>query len=225
MQNNTHRNSKRRNYLGLLTGPEIQGRSKAFKLKDGIMKIFLTDYNSYNNGTQFKFGHWVDLSDFSTASNLMEYIKEHFEEAYKESPLSGPREEIMITDYEGFPAALYSESMNEEDFEKVYQYRDKLTHYGIDPDEELTPADWETLYNEWAMENDGDTVHENDEDFFSTYFSNPLDAVRAAHFGQWSFGDDYVTFDGYGNLKSYRSIEAFLKDNLDEGTVIEWLLN
>ena len=27
---------------------------------------FLTDYASYNNGTQFEFGHWVNLEDFSS---------------------------------------------------------------------------------------------------------------------------------------------------------------
>ena len=49
-------------------------------------KIFLTDYASYNNGTQFEFGHWVDLSDFSDADELMEYISDHLAEADKISP-------------------------------------------------------------------------------------------------------------------------------------------
>lgn len=87
-------------------------------------KIFLTDYASYNNGTQFEFGHWVDLSDFSDASELMEYIAGHFSEADKESPLpSGtPREEIMITDFENFPKVFYSESMGEKEFEKLFDF-------------------------------------------------------------------------------------------------------
>jgi hypothetical protein len=83
-------------------------------------RIFLTDYASYNNGTQFEFGHWVDLSDFSSANELNEYIENHFAEADEKSPLDSPREEIMITDFEGFPKALYSESsMN---FEALYEY-------------------------------------------------------------------------------------------------------
>lgn len=90
-------------------------------------KIFLTDYASYNNGTQFEFGHWVDLSDFDSAEELNEYIIKHFQEADKESPLDSPREEIMITDYEGFPEALYSESMN---FETLYQYFEKADECG-----------------------------------------------------------------------------------------------
>jgi NADH:ubiquinone oxidoreductase subunit C len=82
-------------------------------------KVFLTDYNSYNNGTQFEFGHWVDLSDFNDADELNEYILKHFKDADKKSPLDSPREEIMITDFEGFPSSLYSECMN---FENLYKF-------------------------------------------------------------------------------------------------------
>lgn len=82
-------------------------------------KIFLTDYASYNNGSQFEFGHWVELSDFSDAEELNEYIVNHFAECDEESPLDSPREEVMITDFEGFPEAFYSESMN---FESLYNY-------------------------------------------------------------------------------------------------------
>lgn len=87
-------------------------------------KIFLTDYASYNNGTQFEFGHWVDLSDFSDADELMQYISDHLAEADKISPLpcGGVREEIMITDFEGFPKVFYSESMWENEFEKLFEY-------------------------------------------------------------------------------------------------------
>lgn len=83
-------------------------------------KIFLTDYTSYNNGTQFEFGHWVDLSDFSDESELSEYIGNHFAEADKVSPLDSPREETMITDFEGFPKSLYSESSMS--FARLYEY-------------------------------------------------------------------------------------------------------
>ena len=87
-------------------------------------KIFLTDYASYNNGTQFEFGHWVDLSDFSDASEVMDYISNHFSEADKESPLPGgtPREEVMITDFENFPKVFYCESMGEKEFEALFDY-------------------------------------------------------------------------------------------------------
>ncbi len=84
--------------------------------------IFLTDYASYNNGTQFEFGHWVTLSEFSDADEFLEYIKEHFERADNESPLDSPREEIMFTDFEGFPSCLYSESMSKTELENLFEW-------------------------------------------------------------------------------------------------------
>jgi hypothetical protein len=42
-----------------------------------------------------------------------------------------------------------------------------------------------------------------DDDFFDTYFSNPMEAARATFFGDIkSWGDDYIMFNGYGNLES-----------------------
>ena len=85
-------------------------------------KLFLTDYASYNNGTQFEFGHWVDLTDFSDADEFLEYIKNHFSEADKENPLDSPREEIMFTDFEGFPRSLYGESMSKKELENLFDF-------------------------------------------------------------------------------------------------------
>lgn len=88
-------------------------------------RLFLTDYASYNNGTQFEFGHWVDLSQFSDAGEFMEYIRKHFEEADEKSPLDNygsKREEIMFTDFEGFPKSLYSESMSSNELERLFEF-------------------------------------------------------------------------------------------------------
>ena len=84
-------------------------------------KIFLTDYGSYNEGSQFEFGHWVELSQFDSVEDYAEYEKKHFENADKKSPLfGGIREETMITDFEGFPRAFYSESSM--DFERLFEW-------------------------------------------------------------------------------------------------------
>ena len=94
-------------------------------------KIFLTDYGSYNYGTQFEFGHWVHLDRFADADELNAYIAKHFKEADKKSPLGygSIREEIMITDFEGFPAAFYDECM---DFEPLYEYFERASSCGYD---------------------------------------------------------------------------------------------
>ena len=43
----------------------------------------------------------------------------------------------------------------------------------------------------------------NDEDFFNTFFyNNPSEAVRSAYYGDYSYCDNYVKFNGYGNLES-----------------------
>ena len=48
----------------------------------------------------------------------------------------------------------------------------------------------------------------NDDDFFNTFFpNNPTEAVRSAYYGDYNYCDDYVKFDGYGNLKSVDDYE------------------
>jgi antirestriction protein len=93
-------------------------------------RVFLTDYASYNNGTQFEFGHWVDLDQFGDAEELNDYIIDHFAECDKTSPIEGTtREEIMITDFEGFPSNFYSESMS---FENLFEYLERAEQSGYD---------------------------------------------------------------------------------------------
>lgn len=61
------------------------------------------------------------------------------------------------------------------------------------------------LYNEFANENGYKEIFDFDEDFFNMFFEGkPCEAVRAWHFGgrnnNWS--DNYITFNGYGNLET-----------------------
>ena len=44
---------------------------------------------------------------------------------------------------------------------------------------------------------------ENDEEFFQTFYANNIDeAVRAVCYGDYTYTDDYVRIDVYGNLES-----------------------
>ena len=48
----------------------------------------------------------------------------------------------------------------------------------------------------------------NDDDFFAMVFgTNVLDAVRAVCYGDYSYSDDYVRLDAYGNLESANMYE------------------
>ena len=132
--------------------------------------IFLTDYASYNNGTQFEFGHWLELDQFNDADELREYISNHFAEADKKSPIDEytEREEVMITDYEGFPESLYSECMN---FDLLFNYFERIEQ--CDYDTEVIEAfmdlgsysieDADGFFD--ALEESYSGEHNSDEDF------------------------------------------------------------
>jgi len=176
-------------------------------------KIFLTDYASYNNGSQFEFGHWVELSDFSDAEELNDYIINHFKECDEKSPLDSPREETMITDFEGFPEQFYSESGC--DFEKIFKY--------IELDfENLSDGEKLGLWNEYCSEErSDDEIWDNDEEFFNIFFGGKvLEAVRAVSYGEYNYCDDYVRFNGYGNLESFNNV----MDHIDESELLNWMM-
>lgn len=62
-------------------------------------------------------------------------------------------------------------------------------------------------------------VYENDEEFFSIYFDkNPMEVARAITYGDYHYMDDYVGFNGYGNLISYTKYEVdeMMKNNFNE---------
>mgnify|MGYP001370473205 CR=1 FL=1 len=69
--------------------------------------------------------------------------------------------------------------------------------------------------------------YENDEEFFNTFFVNPHDAIRAVMFGDYNYNDEYVRFDGYGNLDSFTEKEVqdeilYHLEDIAEVLVDEW---
>jgi len=183
---------------------------------DTTPRLFLTDYASYNNGTQFEFGHWVDLSQFSDAEEFQEYITKHFAECDEKSPLDSPREETMFTDFEGFPEHLYSESMSVNEMETLFKY------LALDW-ENKTDSEKLDEWNEYCSEdgNPDDQIFDFGDDFFDTFFNNkPMEAARAATFGSINWSDNYIRFNGYGNLESTDSPMDFI----DEQELINWLI-
>ena len=69
------------------------------------------------------------------------------------------------------------------------------------------------IYNEYQTEfGDGTTIRENDEAFLDEMFSTPSEAVRAVFMGDFKYNDEYVIFNAYGNLETYK--EGGLIDNI-----------
>jgi hypothetical protein len=119
----------------------------------------------------------------------------------------------MITDYEGFPEEYYSESGC--NFEKIFKYM-QLDWENLSDSEKLSH------WNEYCSANrSDDQIFDFDDDFFDMFFEGkPGDAARAVHFGSVNWSDDYITFNGYGNLESISNVN----DYIDENELIEWLL-
>lgn len=55
-----------------------------------------------------------------------------------------------------------------------------------------------------------DRVFDNDEEFFSTSFSDMMEAVRAVCFGEYRYQDNWVKFDGNANLESSNDIDELI---------------
>jgi hypothetical protein len=164
-------------------------------------KLFLTDYFSYNNGTQFEYGHWVNLTQFDSVESFNNYVTNHFLKCGINDP------EPMYTDCDGLPDELYGESLSPAELQAIFDYvNNPFNIY-----KQIENADTDELvrlYNiacEVLKYND-DTIYSFDEDFFTTFFNNkPMEAARAATFGNVNWSDDWIMFDGNGNLESITS--------------------
>jgi len=76
----------------------------------------------------------------------------------------------------------------------------------------------------------------NDEDFFKTYFDNSdiMRIIQAVFYGDYRYSDNFVTFNGYGNLDSFNymtlnkltecveTMSEYIEENFNE---FEYLFN
>lgn len=71
--------------------------------------------------------------------------------------------------------------------------------------ETLTDSDLVSIHNQYCQNNNycDDEIYMNDEDFFETFFSTKLEAVRAVAYGEYNYTHDYVRFNWYGNVESF----------------------
>lgn len=73
--------------------------------------------------------------------------------------------------------------------------------------------------NSWNGGFDDLRFYDNDEDFFRMFFEGKtMEAIRATQFGHYSYNDDYVRFNGYGNLDTYSYSEMVeeIKSQIEE---------
>ena len=94
--------------------------------------------------------------------------------------------------------------------------KEKIREYLLNNEEIL--LDVVSELNSWNGCLENLDFFENDEDFFNTFFDNPMEAIRATYYGNYNYNDDYVKFNGYGNIDSYSEYERIeeIKDNIDD---------
>lgn len=174
-----------------------------------MAKLFLTDYASYNNGTQFEFGHWVDLEQFSDADEFMEYIGNHFKEADEKSPLpcGSKREEIMFTDYEDFPESMYSECMSYKEMETLFEYLnldgDDKAKYVFLIEQGFSHSDAISKYEDVYLIDYPDSTREKDY-LFSEFYPEASKAEETCDYLEINYdrfiNDCFIEFEYDGNL-------------------------
>lgn len=83
--------------------------------------------------------------------------------------------------------------------------KDERYEYFLEQWEELKDEEKLRLFQEYCSEvGCDDEIYDFDDEFFNIFFEGkPMEAVRAAHFGNINcWNDDYIKFNAYGNLES-----------------------
>jgi antirestriction protein len=154
---------------------------------DDTPKIYVADLEAYNNG-KLK-GQWVDLSDYDNGEEVMQKIGE----------IVGDNE-YAIHDYENFSRDLYSESMGEDDFNKVIQV------YKVSEDKGI-PADvLGTIMREYEPDDLEEWIDEHYEGEFSSdqeLAENYVESIGGvAELGQDTL-ERYFDYESFGRDLAY----------------------
>ena len=75
--------------------------------------------------------------------------------------------------------------------------------------------------NSWNACLDYLDVYNNDDEFFDMFFEGrPAEVARAIYYGDFNYNDEYIKFNGYGNLETFSKYdyEELLEENIEEIT-------
>ena len=91
--------------------------------------------------------------------------------------------------------------------------------YEMDEDEILY------MWNDYAYDcRPDDVIYENTEDVLDEIFRTPSEAIRAIYFGNYTFNDPYMYFNGYGNLESIYSVLNDENSILCMDELVDWFI-
>lgn len=145
------------------------------------INVFVSSLGAYNEGVLT--GRWTTLPVDNVQKEILDKID------------GSVGDEFFITDYEA-PFKIYEFA----DIRAVNNLARALENF-----EDIEEVYWSLGERENLSIPE---VYEFDEEFFETMFSSPAEAVRATFFGNiQNWMDDYIYFDGYGNLQSMNEFQ------------------
>lgn len=164
------------------------------------MKIFEIKIN--NNKTT----HTVDTDKYTELWNMLDKINDDYTEIRIE----------IINSYEYVPQQFSHYFKDLCNGQNLLDFLDKY----INLEEDL-----EGYYNDLEYQEEISFLYElidfsDPEDFFNTYFENPFEAASAAHFGKINWMDNYIKFNGYGNLETIPYVDY---DDYAGDIIEQWL--
>jgi hypothetical protein len=81
------------------------------------------------------------------------------------------------------------------------------------------------LYASEILGNFNDEIFYNEDEFFNTFFyENVIGAIQCVSYGDYRYSDNYVKFNGYGNLESFNFMSHAQLCELPE-TMAEDIIN
>lgn len=95
------------------------------------------------------------------------------------------------------------------------EYNEKRAAHYKEQVERMTDSEKVSAWNQMCQDKNrsDDEIFSNDEEFFSVFFSDTMSAVRAVCFGEYRYQDEWVKFNGYGNLDSSNDPAQFIDDD------------
>lgn len=92
---------------------------------------------------------------------------------------------------------------------------------------DMTPSELIELNNTYCQSIDDldSEIFENDENTLQMFFGNDiLRAIQATQYGKYNYHDNYITFNGYGNLDSFSVMNTEKLCEYPE-TIAEYILD
>jgi len=156
-------------------------------------------------------GMWVDLSDYSDGTDLMDYVYSWMKELNEKN--GGNREEYAVHDYEGFGYDLYDEYMGVNEFDEIIEAYDKFKETDF-PSGVINTFIRESGSGKKTLYDSIETMTDSFLNKYDNYSDFGYDMVNERVYTP-SFRDVYIT-DTDKRIISYEEADNYVSDFSEE---------